>query len=279
MTVDFTLLGLSRLGFFLNWNLPTDEKIRLAAEQLQADTLIIGVPSRPIMSPRWRPIWSLAKLEERLAAYRQAGLDPVVMPWAVRELVWLEEAIPWLRHLCEFESKPAALLDAEPDRRRPCWHRGGVRSEAAAEFVAEGLEGLEWGVSGLDRLHRTVKPLAKLAKFKIPQAYSFWKPKAGHWSQSRHTFPGRQQDLALDSWTQDDSGDGEVIMGLANYWQRRPAAGLHVRFPGLKPAHSLRLAAAETVALGVKAAWYWALEHVFTRRSEGPEVRKFFGIK
>lgn len=270
------ILGLfTRLGVFTNWSLPSDEALRFAREQCSFEDLIIGVPARDRSSSRWNPAFELARLEERLAAAHQAGLQPWVMPWAIREADWLEPAVQWLADLAR-RCLAYPCLDCEPDRHVPAWHVGRLAPELAAETCVDTWAGHPWAVTGLDVLHWSLRPLAAAAPVSVPQAYSIWKPVGEHWSHSAHTTPGYQQAAAIESWCRTGGVPLErIIMGLGCYWGARPSLGLAV--PAMPAQRSYRIAAAEAIALGVPRAWYWVLEQL-RGQDDGP-ARAFFGAR
>lgn len=271
------VLGLfTRIGIFTNWSTPSDEALRFSIEQCGFEDLVIGVPARDRASSTWSPGFDQRSLEERIVATRQAGLTPWVMVWAIREQAWLEGALPWLVDLAR-RLGACPVLDCEPDRHVPAWHVGRLAPELARETLIDELGELPWAVTGLDELHWSVKPLAQVAPICVPQAYSIWKPGGEqHWSHSAHTAPGYQQARAIESWSRIGGVPlDRITMGLGCYWGARPAFGAIA--PALPSARSYRIAAAETAALGVPRAWYWALEHI--RGEAGEAARAFFGAR
>lgn len=265
---DPSLLKIQRLGVFADWKLPTDEELRFVSEDLRFDDVIFGI-ARDTSRAGWSPKYSESKVIERIAASRQAGLEPVVMPWAVKSEIGIEEMCSFILNVTGKET--ASLLDTEED-----WYASlGMTKQSAAERVADRLSERTWGVSGIGGLHKTVEPIASLSKFNVPQCYPFWKPTADkHWSHSSSTFPGPQQDQGFERW-KDINEQAELIMGLGCYWAERPANGTT---PKLSASHTMRFAAIETVSLGVTTAWYWSLKWLMEHGERGDEVRAFFGL-
>lgn len=275
---DPSLDRIESLGIFADWKLPTDEQLRFVGDTMREahggfGTIVIGFWPKQAGKEGWIPPCTTMRARERLAACEDAGLEPVVMVWAVRAGSAIVKACRWAKDaLCSRSGR--ILLDCEGD-----WHQGligDVGPETAAKIVEAELGGYIWGVTGLSRLHKTVAPLAARASFVVPQCYSFWKPgKARHWSHSRSTFPGPQQASGFGQW-RNAAPNAELIMGLGCYWGARPAQGLT---PALTATQTMRMATIETAALGVKSAWWWSLKWLMAKNRRGEEARRFFGVR
>jgi len=265
--MDVSLLSFERLGVFADWKLPTDEELRFVAEDLKFNDIIIGVTRKK--NTAWEPTYSANRIEERVAACRDAGLEPVVMPWAVRNGASIRDMCAVMRTVTN--PTVAILLDAEEN-----WYRShGVNPEDAADLVDDYLKDRTWGCSSIGKAPSAVHPLARRAKFNVPQCYSFWKPtKDAHWSHKRSTFPGPQQDVGFKTW-HDLNPDADLIMGNGCYWAARPASG---QTPALGARHVMRFAFIETLALGVTSSWIWSLKWMLEKGARGDEVRAFFGV-
>lgn len=262
---DPSLALFQSLGVFADWRLPTDEEIRFAAEELEFQVIILGIAKAK--GRGWHPRLKTPAIVERFGACREAGLEPFVMPWLVRRVDAVEAVCDWL--LDHFADGDASIFDAEEDV-----YRGSMAPLAMAETIADSLDGRLWGVTGIGNLHRSVAPLARLSGIVCPQCYPFWRPtKDKHWSHSRATFPGPQQDQGFERWSEVNP-EARFAMGLGCYWGKRPASGMT---PALSASHTMRFAAVETAALGVYESWYWSLKWLMESGVRGDEVRGFFG--
>lgn len=265
LEMDPSLDRIQSLGVFADWKLPTDEEIRFVAEKARFQTIIIGV--KKAEGGGWKPKLETGSIVERVRACQQAGLETFVMPWLVRNVHAVESVCEWL--LDNFSIVDPSIFDAEEGA-----YTGSMAPEAMAEMIADMLDGRMWGVTSIGKFPPTLAALIRLARILCPMGYSFWKPgSAAHWSHSRSTFPGPQQDEAFDEWNEvNDSA--RFAMGLGCYWDDRPAQGLT---PALTH-HTMRFAAIETAALGIVEAWYWSLKWMLREGEQGEEVRTFFGI-
>lgn len=203
---------------------------------------------------------------------RAANMTPHFMIWAVRQERFLQKAYETLTPMMYTADVASLLLDAEGT-----WHKGrSMTAPAAAKLVGELARDHDvlTGVTGLDRLHRTVAPLAVACDYVLPQAYSCWKPGSQHhWSHSSHTFPGPQQRRAFESWGHPST---PFVMGLAAYWGSRPRRGVA---PAVSDIQSMRMAMGETIAIWHEVAnpnsdypegWfrgaaYWSGKHLVGR--------------
>lgn len=259
------------LGVFADFSPPTDEALRWACNSWGASDIVFGFWSDD--ETRFRPRgWSRNSIVRVVDACAARSVRSHFMVWAARNAVVLPSMLDWLEDavaLCPGVN--SVLLDCEGH-----WHSGkGLLVDDAVRLVVERFKGRRWGVSGLTRLHRTVRPLAELASYVVPQCYSFWHPADGdHWSHSESTTPQYQQVVGVDSWAK---ANREIIMALACYWGGRPAvAG---KTAGLTASQTMRSCAAETSALGIDRVWYWSLKWLRERSPRGEEVREFFGCK
>lgn len=275
LAADPSLYGL-RLGVFADWAPPSREHIETAAS-LGFKDMVFGVVSTS--GTRFEPSkrWSVEKAQEVAEQCQAWGILPHVMFWAARHPQFLDGALDWCVKL--MLDKPyfgSVLLDCEGS-----WHRTKARGftpELAAEQVSKALLGLNWGVTGLPALHKTVRPLAREAHYVVPQCYSFWKPTTKkHWSHTHRTYPQFMQREGEASWSvlcKEQPGP-EMVMGLACYWARRPA---YVPLqPALTAAQTMRACAVESHALHVRTAWYWSLKWIVAPGGNAVEVRRFFG--
>lgn len=269
--MDASLLMFERLGVFADWKLPTDDELRFVAEDIEFNDIILGfAPSkRSKRAGGWEPKYPQQRIEERIVACRQAGLEPVVMPWAVRRRSSLDAMCDWL--LATTDATVASLLDAEED-----YYRGPMNANDAAQLVAHRLDARTWGATTITKPPSSVAALLRLCKFAVAQCYSFWKPSSErHWSHSRSTFPGPEQDKGAVEYRKLLPDDADLIMGLGCYWAKRPASGTQ---PALGAKHIMRFSAIETLALGILASWWWSLKWMRERGARGDVVRDFFGV-
>jgi hypothetical protein len=270
---DDTTGSYDGLGVFADWKPPTDREIQFVRQDLNFTDLILGIWPRDRKDRTgWEPprIWTPERVCDRAAAVAAAGLTPTIMIWLGRYPEQIRAGVNWLAELGA-ETRAQVLLDLEGD-----WHRGkGIAPDKAAALVARLMKaaGVRWGVTGLAGLHSSLAPIARRADFVVPQAYSIWKPGGAHWSHSRSTFPGTQQAASVRSWS---AVKKPIVMGLSCYWGARPkAAGV----PALTQPQTMRIAAAETVALGIREAWFWSLKWITGKSQSCKLARAFFGAK
>jgi hypothetical protein len=264
--IDPSLALFEKLGVFADWKLPSDEEIRFVSEGLGFQIIVIGVGTNGIDG--WNPTYKAEKIIERVEACSQAGLETIVMPWAIRKEDSINQMCDWL--LEHFKTSTPILFDAEEP-----WYRGTINQHKAAEIIAEALSDRIWGVTSVPKMSLSVEPLAKLASILIPFGYAVWNPESkSHWSHSKSSFPGVLQDVAAINW-KPKNPEARFIMGLANYWGARPATG---KTPALSASHTMRFSCIETIALGIYEACFWALKWFLEDSDRGKEVRSFFGF-
>jgi len=267
---DVSLFPFRRLGVFADWKLPSDQELEFVSQELRFNDIVLGIARQD--APGWKPRYHVNRIEKAIERCRQAHLEPVLMVWADKN----QSRILSMLDFCLDVTGPetAILLDAEEN-----WYKGNLSNKEAARIVAEKLQGRTWGVTGIGNIHSTVVPLAELSHFTVPQCYSFWKPggNAGgrHWSHSKLTFPGPQQELGVRKWKKVSPQAG-MAMGLGCYWAERPSIGLT---PRLSVQQTMRFSAIETLAQGVDSAWYWSLKWILAKTPEGDKVREFFGVQ
>ena len=265
-SMDPSLDRIGSIGVFADWKLPSDEEIRFIAEEAEFQTVIIGIAKSDHNG--WSPKIQSQRIVERAIACRDAGLETIIMPWLVRRHDAIEGVCDWICNY--FTASDPIVFDAEEG----CYS-GSVTPEAMADRIADRLVGRVWGVTGIGNLHGDLRPLVERARLICPQCYPFWKPgSAYHWSHSRATFPGPQQDVGALIW-REFAPDARLAMGLGCYWGSRPGQGTT---PYLSAPHTMRFAAVETAALGINEAWYWSLKWLIAGTDAGLKVRRFFGI-
>lgn len=256
------------LGIFADWKPPSDADLKFAANDLALNDIVLGVWPKDgaIFRPKG---WPAGRIREVAEKCQKLGIRAHLMIWAKRRQAFLDSSLDWLREQCRDASELySVLLDCEGS-----WHRSGMPAKSAAAMVGDRLDGVIWGVTGLTALHTTVAPIARLASYVVPQAYSFWKPGENHWSHSRSTYPQVMQATAHKSWS---TVPGELIMGLGCYWQERPAFD---KQPKLSELQTMRACAIESTALEVERAWYWSLKWARGRNASGRAARQFFGAR
>jgi hypothetical protein len=275
---DHTLEHL-RLGMFADWKPPTDEELRRARHELGCDDIILGVWPKATDGSPWEPprLWPVDRVLDRVHAAKSVGLRPVVMAWAVRSRAAIDSMCEYLKAVA-VQGVCDVLLDCEGH-----WHRGRstggrILPADAGKRVQTRLRGLQWGVTGLARVHTTLADIGRRAAFVCPQAYSIWKPGGAHWSHSASTFPATMQAGSFASWA---AVNPQVVMGLSCYWAGRPKSSAH---PTLHAWQTMRMAAAETIALYdahrpniTPTAWYWSLKWALANNKHGRFARRFFG--
>lgn len=266
--MDPSLLQFSRLGVFADWRLPTDEQLAFVSQELGFNEIILGL--WPVEGGHgWKARYTLAEVDERVRACRDATLMPVIMVWLVRSPEFIESTCNWLLTL-EDGNLPI-VLDAE----EAYYRSSKLTCVAAAQEIRARLADRYWGVTSITKPPDTVDQLIRYAKFVVPQCYSFWKPGRGnHWSHSRSTFPGPAQALGATVYRAMNP-QAEMIMGLGCYWAERPA---HSLTPMLTASQVMRIACTETMAQGITTAWWWSLKWLMEDGERGDEVRNFFGV-
>jgi hypothetical protein len=258
------------LGVFADFSPPSDEALRWACSAWGASDVVFGFWSESGRNFRPRA-WRRNDVFRVVDACVGRGVRPHLMLWANRHVEAFPRALDWLDETRRVVPGVASILfDCEGH-----WHRGrGIASADAPKLVEERFGDIPWGVTGLTRLHKTVRPMAERANYVVPQCYSFWRPDGKHWSHSKSTSPQYQQVVGDASWR---AVNDNVIMGLACYWGARP--GVPGLVASLTASQTMRACAAETSALGVRDAWYWSLKWLRERSPRGEEVREFFGCK
>lgn len=265
--MDPALLQFHRLGVFADWRLPTDEDLRFVAEELGFNEIVLGLWPKD-GAAYWEPSYSVAQVDERVRACRDATLLPVVMVWLVRTPAFIRTTCDWL--LAMEDSNLPLLLDAEE-----AWYRSSQYSSTAATHdIKTRLVDRYWGVTSIPRPPDTVEQLIQAAKFTVPQCYSFWKPGPKvHWSHSRATFPGPEQTLGATVY-RTLNPKAELVMALGCYWADRPADRYT---PRLSADQIMRFSCIETLAQGVTTSWWWSLKWMREQGERGENVRRFFG--
>lgn len=268
LPIDPSLLQFHRLGVFADWRLPTDEDLAFVSEDLGFNEIVIGLWPRD-QAKAWEPKYSMAQVNERVRACRDATLMPTVMVWLVRTPRFIESTCDWLLALDDKDIP--LLLDAEE-----AYYRSAAYSSiAAAHDVKMRLVARHWGVTSIPRPPDTVEALIRQAKFTVPQCYSFWKPGGRpHWSHNRATFPGPEQALGATVWRALNP-TADLIMGLGCYWAERPADRYT---PKLTASQIMRFSCIETLAQNIHASWWWSLKWLQLKDERGDEVRRFFGV-
>lgn len=265
--MDHSLLQFHRLGVFADWRLPTDEDLRFVTEQLGFNEVILGLWPKD-GAAYWEPRYTLAQVDERVRACRDATLMPVVMVWLVRTPAFIRTTCDWLLSL--EDSNLPLLLDAE----EAYYKSSQYTSTAAAHDIKTRLIDRYWGVTSIPRPPDTVDQLIRAAKFTVPQCYSYWKPgPKEHWSHSRATFPGPEQSLGASVYRALNPR-AEMIMGLGCYWANRPADRYT---PELTASQIMRFSCIETLAQGITTSWWWSLKWLREKGERGDKVRNFFG--
>jgi hypothetical protein len=238
---DFRLPSTKRLEMFKNIGI-TDVVLGISS-----DTKKFKLNSHP--DKIWRTVEKILEL----------GMKVHFMAWAIRNEKFIEDVKENMNWTSVTRMVNSYILNVEGT-----WYRGrSLSSERAAELLE--VRGMPLGVVGFDKLHKTVRPLAETCDFVIPEAYSFWNSKSGHWSHTWKTFPGVQQRRAFDSWKVVNK---PMVMGLACYMGKRPRS---TYFPGLTDIQAMRYSIAETMSIirenkdlcdfrGVGA--YWSGKHL-----------------
>ncbi len=236
---------------FADWKLPVQKDLDLI-EALGFTDVVLGVVLPK--TNKFKPSYSTAKIVAAVDDLRQLGVRVHIMAWIYRQKTYIRQCGDWMCRICRETGAESGMLDAEKD-----WHKGwGISAPEAAKLVKQVFAEMPCplGVTGLSNLHQTVKPLLEVCDYGLGQAYSIWKPNSpDHWSHSRSTEPLTQQ---LTSWASWSEGGKPLVMGLSNYWAKRPARFgnlplMDARQSLLKSLEGTRQAGADEVA-------YWSLK-------------------
>ncbi len=283
ITSDVTVRCINNLGVFADWSMPSRRELEVAARTF--NVVILGVlPKEPFKRiDVWEPTISPARVRETGIMAMQMGFRVVVMAWMGRGEKQIRAACAYVKQAVKsISTECRGLLDCEKT-----YDTGvGVHPlpyDVADDLVASELQGIDWGVTGISpNVDDSLIPLLKVAPFRVPQAYSIFKPKKpgeDHWSHSPSTFPGVMQRRAFDHWSAvadlDPEKPARVIMGLANYWGARPASALT---PAITHEQMLRFSCAEVASLpGVDEEWFWSLKWHLDDSPAAFDTRRFFG--
>jgi len=264
-----------RTWVFADFAVPSEDDIKMLADCGVSD-VVLGVATS---KGNWKLNYSREKWLEAAKLCSQHFMKHHYMFWGVPNPNHMTMALETLTSMGSVSGATSIMIDAEGT-----WHKGNTADRDATIDVLSEYDGY-FGVTGLDRMHKTVKPLAEKVDYLLPQAYSFWKPGgAEHWSHSTHTFPAYQQRRAYESWGVPFPSK-PYVMGLACYWGKRPKSGV---FPGITDIQSMRFAMTETIAIWHEAAngsehpegWfhgvaYWSLKHLRGDTAERQARREF----
>lgn len=226
---------------FADWFPPTGKMIETFASCNIGDVILGVSTSRQGFKLNYtEKAWVDAAKE-----IKNQGMGVHYMAWSVPHPVAMREILEGMNRLSNKCKAVALWHNAEST-----WHNGSVSGVQAAineivEFKSEHKGRPLMAVVGLDRLHHKVALLGDVCDWVCPEAYSFWNPEEGHWSQTPWTFPGVQQRRAYDTWIKKFPHKG-LVMGMACYYEARPASGV---FPGCTAAQSRRWAMSEVVAI------------------------------
>lgn len=156
-------------------------------------------------------------------ALHAIGVRVHLMTWARNTKAFIEGAVQSLCRLAEQTGAASVQLDAEE-----AW-RSSSRTRPAQTGADEWLDGFDElppgckiGVTSYAFIPPSVEPLARIADYVIPQAYSQYSTaKAGR--DSATYLPPRTQQIAQERWAPHLRPDGHrLVMGLAAYNQKRP---------------------------------------------------------
>lgn len=249
-----------KIGVFADWRIPRPgTPYDLAAwhmdmellAQCRVSDVALGLSAHHLREPRRRDVIDAARVAWSY------GIAPWLMLWLHRNERLLRVRLPLLRGLTSGCQARGPILDAEES-----WYRGPTEPERAAWIVAEELEGTDWTVTGILRVHLSLRPLVRLARRGIVQTYSIYHPSdEEHWSRAPRMVadlkPPRCQELGFQSWGLVLGDTAELELGWAAYWLARP---------GMQREAVLtdQLLAAEH--LGVERSWGWSLKHLRAAR-------------
>jgi hypothetical protein len=213
--------------------------------------------------PKFAPSYGLKRTTSVINKLYNIGVNVHLMAWMHRDAVFVHDCITYLSKLALDTGADSILLDCEKD-----WHNGSVDPSTVImhgilqnHFFRAG--DFDLGVTGLSFLHPTVKHLAEVCDYVIPQAYSIWKPgKENHWSHSDHTEPYYQQRKSYDDWS---ACEKPIILGLSNYWASRPkrmftTSSKHNFLPKMSTEESLKQSISGAFECNVDGIAYWSLK-------------------
>lgn len=229
-----------RVAIFSDWAVPTPRALdRYASCGVRDVILGVSNSNRAFILNYNQKAWADACRESI-----RLGMLPHIMVWGVPRPDVLEEGVTQGLRIWSASGADDRLVfwvNAEKT-----WH-GGTLSNVGkcADVLVERSNEVMPAVVGLDTLNKKVEVLAKACTIVCPEAYSFWNPEPGHWSQCGHTFPGVMQRSAYASWSK-VLQERTLVMGMACYYEARPASG---HFPGCSAAQSRRWAISEVCAI------------------------------
>jgi len=239
-----------RLWIFADWKLPDRCDLEMVEEMGFTDVVLgMGVNDNGCFKTKYGKQRVVNSAEQ----VKALGPRVHVMSWIRRQKTFIRECGEWMVDICEATDAASGMLDAEGD-----WHRNsGVSAAEGAALVQEVFDGLSCslGVTGLSKLHSTVRPLLDVCDYGLGQAYSIWKPGSKeHWSHSKATEPGAQQAASWASW---GVADKPLVMGLSNYWANRPA---RFGMPAMGVRESLEKALEGARLVGADHVAYWSVK-------------------
>jgi hypothetical protein len=306
---DVSLLPFESVGFFGDWRLPNQKDLDFIRDYF-IDDYVISLPRALIVKAK-QDTFAGRNISNAINNIHSTQIEPLqvnvrlhLMAWAIRREGWTKSTIPLLVDMAVVNHCRSVVLDAEEgvtkgwcvmdpvafatlvrqefDRARGLWQ---FQDDVGLTAVARDLQLI---VTGLGGLPNVLVPLLDVCDAGCPQAYSWYmphgrkNPKTGmkwegkHWSNSRLTFPGPQQDIAWEKWAPHfDKPEQNVIMGLSCYDGARPQDGRVT--PALTEIHTMRFSAIQAAALGCKRVWYWSVKHGRSGIPKGQLRRKFFG--
>ena len=203
----------------------------------------------------FRLTWSPARIVNAAARLNDIGVAAHLVTWLRPTESYLRDAAVSLRDLCIRTGARSLLFDAEEPWTRHPNIRG--RGEAGARDIVSRYWTFfaDWpcqlGVTGVPYMPETVRPLAKVCDYVLPQAYSTHIPERRGRSCIDFSVyrPGNTQATAHRQWR----GFGKpMVMGLAAFRL--------CRFGALSEQGALQKAITATEDLGVGEVAYWSIE-------------------
>lgn len=205
-----------------------------------------------------------ATIKAAIRAYREAGITPHIMSWVMPQLRYIAE-MGQLVDLCNDGGAESLMLDVE----EPWVHARGIDHKSAARDVAHALKGLDLpgglGVTGIVyHSRKAVGPLAELADYVVPQAYSTnrYGPDKDQINRP-DLYPGPMQELAVKRWARYGK---RIVMGLAAYDQA--GAG------GMGTKAAMKAALDTTLELKIDTVAYWWLLSIARDRATAAFFRQ-----
>lgn len=271
---------MDEVWIFADWNkLSKDERTTIL--EMNVTDVVLGVAMGPT---KWNPTFTSSQLIEHVKWITENGMRAHLMTWLYRKKDYIEDAGRWLYENCqhlhaEHLKVSSIMFDCEKH-----WHLGKyMRLDKAVALVRDefgwafDLPDLQVGVTGLAKLQPSVKPILEMCDYGIGQGYAVWFPDSvggkSHFTHSKKYEPGNPEKIVHDTW--ESFQPGKTIMGLACYYEKRPA---RYSLPAMSQKEALTQSLEATKSMGYKRCAYWSLNHCVGKNKSHQLRRDFISI-